>query len=215
MKQSALTRKTPMKRAPLTLPAEPKPPPGRRRRKCVICREPFEPRSMTHKACGPDCAKQHAEFVRVKQKAKAQRQERAQDKIKREGMKTYPQLIREAQKAFNAFIRLRDRIAGHPCISSGRPLDWSGNAVDAGHFRSTGSAPHLRFNEDNCHAQSKMENRFLAGNAIDYRINLITRTSLARVEALEAVNTPRKWTHDELRGIKTHYQRRVRELKGG
>lgn len=171
------------------------------------------PRSMTHKACGPDCAQALAEIARKAQKARETRQERAQDKIKRESMKTYPQLIREAQKAFNSFVRLRDQLAGHPCISSGRPLDWSGNAVDAGHFRSTGSAPHLRFNEDNCHAQSKHDNQYLAGNAVDYRINLVARIGLDRVEALEADNTPRKWSHDELRGIKEHYQRLVRERK--
>lgn len=213
MKRTEIARKTPMKRAPMTLPSEPKPAPGPRKRKCIICRDPFEPRNMQHKACGPSCAIEHAAIVAAKQKAKAQRQERAADKVKRDGMKTYPQLIRETQKAFNAAIRLRDQLAGYPCISSGKPLDWSGNATDAGHFRSIGSAPQLRFNEDNCHAQSKMENRFLAGNAIDYRINLITRIGLARVEVLESNNTPRKWTHDELRELKAHYQRKVRDMR--
>lgn len=149
----------------------------------------------------------------AKQKAKQQRQERAQDKVKREGMKTYPQLIRDAQKAFNQAVRLRDQIAGWSCISSGRPLDWSGNAVDCGHYRSTGSAPHLRFNFDNAHAQSKHDNQYKSGNAVDYRIGLIARIGLERVEALEANSTPRKWTHDELRAMKEDFQRLVRDLK--
>lgn len=190
-----------------------KPPKGPKLKKCKICREPFIPRNMGHVACKPDCAQIHGATVAAKQKAKAQRQERAQDKVKREGMKTYPQLIREAQAAFNLVVRLRDQLAGHACVSSGRPLDWNGNAVDAGHYRSTGSAPHLRFNFDNCHAQSKHDNQYKAGNAVDYRIGLIARIGLARVEALEADNMPRKWTHDELRAMKAEFQAMARQLK--
>lgn len=190
-----------------------KPPKGPKLKKCKICREPFMPRNMGHVACKPDCAQIHGATVAAKQKAKAQRQERAQDKVKREGMKTYPQLIRETQSAFNSAVRLRDQLAGYPCISSGRPLDWNGNAVDAGHWRSTGSAPHLRFNFDNCHAQSKHDNQYKAGNAVDYRIGLIVRIGIARVEALEADNAPRKWTHDELRAMKAEFQAMARKLK--
>ena len=190
-----------------------KPPKGPKLKKCKICREPFMPRNMGHVACKPDCAQIHGATVAAKQKAKAQRQERAQDKVKREGMKTYPQLIRETQSAFNSAVRLRDQLAGYPCISSGRPLDWNGNAVDAGHWRSTGSAPHLRFNFDNCHAQSKHDNQYKAGNAVDYRIGLIVRIGIARVEALEADNMPHKWTHDELRAMKAEFQAMARELK--
>lgn len=196
-----------------TKAVEPKPPKGPRLRKCKVCRSPFEPRNMMHVACGPDCAEVHGVAVAAKQKAKQQRQERAQDKIKREGMKTYPQLIRDVQKVFNQAVRIRDQIAGWPCISSGRPLDWSGNAVDAGHYRSRGSAPHLRFDFDNCHAQSKQDNRYGSGEAVAYRIGLIARIGLERVEALEANNTPRKWAHDELRAMKEDFQRLVCELK--
>jgi hypothetical protein len=115
--------------------------------------------------------------------------------------------------AFNQFIRLRDQIAGHACISSGRALDWSGNAVDAGHFRSVGSAPHLRFNEDNCHAQSKHDNQYKSGNAIDYRLGLIARIGLERVEALESDQTARRYTIDDLKRIKAEYGAKLRELK--
>lgn len=190
-----------------------KPPKGPKLKKCKICREPFVPRNMGHVACKPECAQIHCATVAAKQKAKVQRQERAQDKVKREGMKTYPQLIREAQAAFNLVVRMRDQFAGYACISSGRPLDWNGNAVDAGHYRSTGSAPHLRFNFDNCHAQSKHDNQYKAGNAVDYRIGLIARIGLDRVEALEADNAPRKWTHDELRAMKSEFQVTARNLK--
>jgi hypothetical protein len=128
-------------------------------------------------------------------------------------MKTYPQLIKDVQRVFNQAVRLRDQLAGYACISSGRPLDWSGNAVDSGHYRSTGSAPHLRFNFDNAHAQSKHDNQYKAGNAVDYCIGLIARIGLERVEALESDNTPRKWSRDELQTMKEEFKLIVAKFK--
>lgn len=192
---------------------EPKPKPGPRKRKCKCCGASFVPQGLAS-WCSLPCAHKLAMALLAKKKAKEQRQERATDKVKREGMKTYPQLIKDVQRAFNQAVRLRDQLAGYPCISSGRPLDWSGNATDCGHYRSTGSAPHLRFNFDNAHAQSKHDNQYKAGNAVDYRIGLIARIGLERVEALESDNTPRKWSRDELLSMKEDFQRLVRELKG-
>lgn len=202
-----LKRKTGLKRTAFKRP-EPVKERKRRTRKCAIktCRAEFEPKSMLHKTCTPSCAEAFVEQEKTR-KLKRERQEGLAKLKKRSDW------IREAQIAFNAFVRLRDRLAGHPCISSGRPLDWSGNAVDAGHYRSVGSAPHLRFNEDNCHAQSKHDNQWKSGNAVDYRIGLIARIGLARVEALEADNDPRKWTIDDLKAVKTMYQQKLKELR--
>ena len=173
---------------------------------CKQCKTKFAPARPLQAVCGPMCGLERAKKARLTT-------EKKQDRVKRESLKTIPQLIAEAQKEFNAYIRLRDQLAGHPCISSGRPLDWSGNAVDAGHYRSTGAAPHLRFDEDNCHAQSKHDNQYLAGNAVDYRLGLIGRIGLARVEALESNNEVIRWDRDTLRQIKVIYRAKVRELK--
>ena len=139
--------------------------------------------------------------------------DRMMDKAKREGMKTIPQLIKEAQVAFNAFVRARDR--ERPCISCGAPrpdLSTLHAGRDAGHYRSTGSASHLRFHEDNCHAQCVHCNQWKSGNAVDYRIGLIQRIGLARVEALESDNEPVKWEREALRQIAVVYRARTREL---
>ena len=181
-------------------PFNPKP------RPCKACEKPFVPTKPMQSVCGPRCA------VRKVKQDKAQ--ERAKVRTRKEAIKTIPQLIREADIAFAAWVRERDRLAGHPCISSGRPLDWSGNQTDAGHYRSRGAASHLRYHPDNCHAQSKADNRFLAGNAIAYRIGLIARIGLDAVEALEADNASKKWTHDELREIKAFYKAKTKQLKG-
>lgn len=184
-------------------------------KRCKVCRSDFFPARPMQIACSPACAHAYAAKVAAKKEADLRRAEGQQTRGKREAMKTLPDLTKEAQQAFNAFIRERDRLAGHACISSNRPLRWGefGGAVDAGHYRSTGSAPHLRFNEDNCHAQSAQDNRHGAGKAVDYRIGLIARIGLARVEALESDNTPRKWTRDELRTIRDTYRQKLKALK--
>lgn len=187
-----------------------------RRTRCPHCKGKLEQGQRIH----PDCIDGYAEAQAAKaERAEAKKVrvaakvERAETRRRKEALKTVPELIKEAQIAFNAFIRERDRQAGHACISSGRPLDWSGNAVDAGHYRSTGAASHLRFHEDNCHAQSKHDNQFLAGNAVDYRIRLIARIGVARVETLEADNKVRKWTREELTEIRDTYRKKLKELK--
>jgi hypothetical protein len=197
---------------------KPKPP---KTRKCAVkeCRKPFVPDAPFVVWCGPDCGEKVAHVRLAKQRAaqsaatkRAKKAERANDRAKGESLKTLPELLKEAQIQFNRCIRLRDMIAGHPCISSGRKLDWSGNATDAGHYRSIGAAGHLRFNEDNVHAQSKHDNQYKAGNVVEYRINLIARIGLERVEALENNNTVHKWTKDEVRAIRDTYRAKASQL---
>lgn len=164
-------------------------------------------------ACNWSCALVLAQALTAKKEAAEAKKQRAKRRETRERLKTRSDHMREAQQDFNAFIRERDRAAGHRCISSNRELDWSGNAVDAGHYRSIGSAPHLRFDERNCHAQSKQDNRYLSGNAADYRIGLIKRIGLAAVLELEADQTPRRYTINDLIEIKKIYRAKTRALK--
>lgn len=176
------------------------------------CRAPFTQQRPMQIVCGPRCARALAITKRKSDEDKKRRAERAKIRAAKERLKTRSDHTREAQAAFNSYIRERDRAAGYRCISSGRVLDWSGNAVDAGHYRSIGSAPHLRFDERNCHAQSKLDNRYLSGNAVDYRIGLIARIGLEAVEALEADQEPRRYTIEELQEIKRKYRGLTREL---
>ena len=186
-----------------------------RPKKCSVktCRASFVPRQSFQTWCSPDCAVVIARGKQEKKRKAMATIERREIKVRKEKLKTRSDHMREAQQAFNEFIRWRDQLAGHPCISSGKPLDWSGNAVDAGHYRSVGSAPHLRFDERNCHAQSKQDNRFLSGNAVDYRIGLIARIGQEAVDALESDQSVRKYTVDEIKAIKAECRAKTRELK--
>lgn len=189
-------------------------------RKCKVCREPFRPARALQTWCSPECGVTLAGRLLAKKKAKDAADEKRQTRAQLEALKTVPELKKEAQVAFNAWVRARDQAAGHGCICCGRPLDWGmkgmrGHSVDAGHYRSTGSADHLRFHEDNCHAQAVYCNRNGAGRAVDYRIGLIKRIGLAAVEALESNNVTAKWDRDELRTLRDTYRRRAREVLKG
>lgn len=177
------------------------------------CRASFVPQCLGQAVCSPKCGLAIKEVNQEKARKSLAQVGRADIKVRKEALKSRGDHMREAQQAFNEYIRARDQAAGHLCISSGKPLDWSGNAVDAGHYRSVGSAPHLRFDERNCHAQSKQDNRFLSGNAVDYRIGLIARIGQEAVDALEADQSVRKYTVDEIKAIKVEYRAKTRELK--
>lgn len=187
-----------------------------RPKKCRVesCRASFVPRRLGQAVCSPACALIDAPRHQERARKSLDQVERREIKVRKEVLKSRGDHMREAQQAFNAYIRARDQAAGHLCISSGKPLDWSGNAVDAGHYRSVGSAPHLRFDERNCHAQSKQDNRFLSGNAVDYRIGLIARIGQAAVDELESDQSVKKYTVDELKEIKARYRAKTRELMG-
>jgi len=141
------------------------------------------------------------------------RREASETRKRLDAMQTKPQLLKKAQAAFNAFIRSRDELK--PCISCGAPLnlDKLGGAFDCGHYRSVGSSPHLRFDERNAHGQCKHCNRYLAGNHVAYRHGLIERIGLAEVEALEAEQTIRKYTKDELDRMAIEYRSRAKVKK--
>lgn len=196
----------------MTLTAKP---PRPKKCKNPACGISFTPQRLGQAVCSPRCAIAEAKQPANQKRARIaiEQRERREIKVRKEKLKSRGDFVREAQQAFNEYIRWRDRAAGHACISSGRALDWAGNAVDAGHYRSVGSAPHLRFDERNCHAQSKQDNRYLSGNAVDYRIGLIARIGLDAVEALEADQRPRKHTIEELKAITAEYRAKVRELK--
>jgi hypothetical protein len=172
---------------------------------CKQCMGLFAPQRPLQAVCSPRCA---VGSVKA-QKA----QEKASIKSRLEALVTKPELVKKAQTAFNAFIRARDR--GKPCISCGRPLGLTPNSYDCGHYRSVGSAPHMRFVEDNAHGQCKYCNNHLSGNHVEYRKRLIERIGLRSVELIESDNVTRKYTQEGLIEIAKHYRNAAKELKDG
>lgn len=182
-----------------TLTAKPK------MKKCAVCSGSFLKIRTFQKACSVGCALKLAEQQRLKKWAKEKREFKEKNK-------TLPQLTTEAQNAFNWYIRERDYYL--PCISCGQFKEQKfGGTYDAGHFRSVGSSPHLRFEEDNCHKQCVECNKHRSGNHAAYRVALIEKIGLERVEEIEADQRPRHYTKDDMRDFKKQYNKKARELK--
>lgn len=190
-------------------------------KKCPICTTEYIPRSSLQKVChNYKCA---MEFNRQVDERNAAREKRKQERLqrddlrqRREGLKGLPEWQKEAQTAFNRYIRMRD--LNKNCVSCGNPLIsnsnyLTGSAVDASHYRSRGAASHLKFNVFNVHSACTRCNRQLSGNAVEYRIRLIKRIGLERVERLEQDNATRKYTIDYLKRVKAIFTRRARHYE--
>jgi len=188
-------------------------PPKLKTRKCKVCRNVFMKTSITQSVCSIDCGITHAKALRIKNEAYKARKEKAETREKIRALKSVPDLIKEAQTAFNAWIRYRDR--NSLCICCDKPLGEfeTGGNYDCGHYRSRGAAGHLRFNEDNAFAQRKYCNTYLSGNPLGMREGMIKRIGLARVVAIETNNTPHKWTKEELLNLKKHYKEKLKFAK--
>ena len=192
-------------------PAKPK--------KCRIatCRASFVPSRMGQAVCSPACAMIDAPRHEPKARKALADIERKDIKVRKEKLKTRADHLREAQAAVNGYVRLRD--AHLPCIScDSTPNDndlMTGSRWDAGHYRSVGACPELRFELLNIHRQCVKCNRNLSGNAVEYRIRLVQRIGEEKVSWLEGLHAPCKYTVEEIRAIKAKYRAMSKELKRG
>lgn len=184
--------------------------------KCKVCKTEFVKTRPMQSVCGLECAMQTASIKAAVKRVKAEQQEKRETKAKLKKLDdTKPKLTKAAQIAFNAYIRARDY--GLNCICCDKPIPWddpkkTGGVVDCGHYLSTGSRSHLRFTEDNAAAQLKYCNTYLSGNAANYRIGLIKRIGLERVEALENDYTVKRWTIEELKEIAKIYREKLKTM---
>ena len=179
-----------------------------RAKKCKSCGEKFSPTKPLQSVCSLDCAIKHGRKISQSVEKIEAKRIRKELRDAKEKIKTKRDWIREAQQAFNSFIRARDY--GKPCICCGLPTK---DGDHAGHWKPTSSSPELRFNEDNVHLQRVQCNLFLHGNVAAYRQGLLQRIGLERVERLEASSGARHYSIDELKEIKQKYSKLARELR--
>lgn len=183
-----------------------------KRKVCRSCRGYFTPkRSTLEVCCSPLCATEYARKSDPERLNAYVRRARALAKREgREKLRSRSDWLKLAQAAFNAYIRERDK--GKPCISCGRLTNAKQNA---GHYRSVGAAPQLRFNEDNCHKQCEHCNSWKSGNQAEYRVRLIERIGLVRVENLESSNGVLRLSIDDIKALTSLYRAKLRELVKG
>jgi hypothetical protein len=177
-----------------------------RSKQCEMCFKPFIVQRMSQRVCSPLCA---ARWVKAA-KAKGRRELRA----RKEKLKGRREWLAEAQQAVNKYVRLRDMAKGYGCISCGaRPGEKFGGTMDAGHWRSVGSAPHLRYYLPQIALQCVRCNRYLSGHAVAFRRGLVDRLGLERVEAIEAMQGTAKWSIEYLKRLKALMAKKARRLE--
>jgi hypothetical protein len=176
--------------------------------------------------CSPDCAITYSRTGGEKRQSAAQkrvqaaelREKKTEKRERRISTMSLSKLKNLAQREVNRYVRERDR--GLACISCDVPVNYDGQWT-AGHYRTTAAAPHLRFNLDNLAKQCGQCNYHKSGNIPAFRLGLIARIGLARVELLEDDNRVVRWERDELIAIRKEYLgkwkllKAPREAKGG
>jgi len=182
-------------------------------RKCKFCQKKVDKNNglvvNVNAFCNWTCVYSYAKSDKAKKEGdKILRKEHASRKEK---LKTIPQRLSEAQIAFNSYIRVRDRFKS--CVSCGKPPTeyGRGGGIDASHYLSRGATnggSYRRYDPLNVWAACKSCNRYLAGNLVPYRVELIKRIGIKRVEEIEATNKIKKWNHTDLRRIKTIFNKK-------
>ena len=153
--------------------------------------------------CSIECLAEHTKSKRIESDAKKERKAMKAAKAK---LKSRGDYAREAQTAFNAYIRARDE--GNLCISCQKPP----KKKNAGHYRSVGSSPELRYEPLNCYLQCEHCNTYLSGNIMWYRRNLFLKIGAEKLEWLEGPHKPKKYTIEDLKNIKAEYKTKLKEV---
>jgi len=159
--------------------------------------------SSTKQVCSVPCAIAWGREKEAKKRNKAHQKDK---KELRDNDRSFQ--LKKAQTLFNSFIRLRDKREG--CISCTNPF---GDKYDAGHYRSTGAHPELRFNEYNNNGQCVHCNQHLSGNLVDYRIQLIKKIGVGKVEWIEGSHDRPKLTIDDIKAIQDKYKAKIKEIE--
>ncbi|PRA53188.1 MULTISPECIES: recombination protein NinG [Pseudomonas] len=179
------------------------------------CRASFVPQRLGQAVCSYTCGLAIKDVNQERARKSLAQVERREIKVRKEKLKSRADHMRETQVVFNEFIRLRD--AAHPCISCDSVSTddglITGSRWDAGHYRSVGSCPELRFEPLNVHRQCVRCNRNLSGNAVEYRIRLVQRIGAEELDWLEGPHEAQRYTVEELKAIKAKYRAMTRELK--
>lgn len=179
-----------------------------RQKACKVCKDKFDAFRSTQIVCSPRCAVDYT----AKQRQKRHRQEKREY---RERTKPKKSLLTEAQKAFNGYIRIRDK--DKPCIScNGISEQKQGGTMEAGHWHSTGAYPELRFTLWNVFLQCSRCNRYLSGNTKRYDAGLKIRFGQEWFDRREQQVTdkqPNHYSKDDLRRIARLFNKKTRLYK--
>lgn len=185
--------------------------------KCKYCKE-YAPREQliitpSGKFCNDNCMmtwiKEEQEKRRLKAIQKAYSTGgRKKGKSKKNCENDLKTRKKAAKDSCHAYIRERDK--GKLCPCCDKPL---GDNYHAGHYLESGNNPKIRYDEDNIHGQRIDCNYFKGGDSGLYRVNLIKRIGLSRVEELESMKGGTvKRTPQDYKKIEVYFKNKLKSL---
>ncbi len=190
---------------------------GLLRKNCPHCLGKLETGQRIHPACIDGYADaQQAKKERADAKAArmAAKVERASIKARKEAIKPRAKWLAECQAIVNRYVRLLALSRGEGCYTCGAtPEQKFGGTYDAGHFRSVGSAPHLRYWIPQIKLQCIPCNRHKGGMALAFRERLVRDHGDEWVNRLEAMQHIAKFDVGYLKRLKAVMTKKVRRLE--
>jgi hypothetical protein len=130
------------------------------------CGVSFKPSfSTAQKVCSSTCGLAIKDVNQEKARKSLAQVERKEIRARKEKLKSRADHMRETQVVFNEWIRLRDTAL--PCVSCGRHHQGQ---YHAGHYRTVGANPELRFEPLNVWKQCAPCNNHKSGDIVNYRI---------------------------------------------
>lgn len=177
-----------------------------KKRKCKHCKEYVT--GWVKVPAGVFCNYDHAIAFASKPKIKEQGEnKRWAEKKKKARDEDRGYWLKKAQQDFNAWVRLRDR--QEPCISCQRHHEGQ---YHAGHYRSVGANPELRFEPLNNHKQCMPCNTHLSGNLINYRVNLLQKIGKEKLDWVEGYHEAKHYIIEDLKEISRIYLEKKKAL---
>jgi len=166
------------------------------RRKCSVCKEYYEPKSVSTEPCPKfDCRMVLTRKILAKREEKRGRESNIEKRKKKDELKSKSQWENDLQTEINLIVKHIDK--GWPCISSGN-LTGKRNA---GHLWSVGSNRTIRFHLLNIFNQSEYDNGNRGGAPLEYMQgikNTFGNELWEEIESLKA-HPPIKQTIPEIR----------------
>ena len=185
-----------------------------KKKKCKNCLSFFIPDRLMQTTCGFECAIEYSNKPKVQKKYIIDKHRELKKEFKENDKGT---LLKLAQMTFNKYIRTRDSKVTNKCISCN--YTWGGlnhqRQAHASHYISTSKSRLLRFNEDNVHLSCQICNTHLSGNLAEYRIRLIEKIGLEKVEKLERLannNEPCRYSVEDYKKIIDTYKQKIKDL---
>ena len=161
-------------------------------KKCKVCRESFQPERQMQPCCSIKCAIEDVNKAKEIKRKKDLAEFRKKDKIKsverKQKKREYSRAARldALQKLVNRWV-LKVRDKDMPCCTCGK----SSKSVkyDAGHYRTRGACPELRFELTNIHKQCSVNcNGWGSGMRSEYRDFIEHKYGLDHLEWLDGTH---------------------------